>query len=146
MTYRVTSDPARVVVAGSSHGALCASFVAFRHPELYGNVLSQSGSYWWGPAVEGSEPTEGDADWQRLVRQYESAEKLPIRFYLEMGLDEAALSDRPKESDPLLANRHMRDALVAKGYDVHYSEYSGGHDYLCWRGSFADGLVALLGT
>jgi enterochelin esterase-like enzyme len=28
---------------------------------------------------------------------------------------------------------------------VTYSEYSGGHDMICWRGSLADGLIALLG-
>jgi enterochelin esterase-like enzyme len=29
---------------------------------------------------------------------------------------------------------------------VNYSEYSGGHDFVCWRGSFADGLIALTAT
>jgi enterochelin esterase-like enzyme len=28
---------------------------------------------------------------------------------------------------------------------VIYSEFDGGHDYFCWRGSLADGLIALLG-
>jgi enterochelin esterase-like enzyme len=29
---------------------------------------------------------------------------------------------------------------------VSYHEFPGGHDYLTWRGSFADGLVALVGV
>jgi hypothetical protein len=33
--------------------------------------------------------------------------------------------------------------LHAKGNEVVYSEYSGGHDYVCWRGSLAGGLIAL---
>lgn len=39
----------------------------------------------------------------------------------------------------------MRDVLLKKGYEIHYSEFNVGHDGACWRGSFADGLIALLG-
>jgi len=46
----------------------------------------------------------------------------------------------------LETSRHLRDVLLAKGYSVTYQEFPGGHDYLTWRGSLADGLIALLGT
>jgi enterochelin esterase family protein len=35
--------------------------------------------------------------------------------------------------------------LRAKGYEVQFQEFEGGHDYLSWRGTLADGLIALLG-
>jgi len=40
----------------------------------------------------------------------------------------------------------LRDVLLAKGYEVHYDEFYGGHDFLSWRGSLADGLIALMGN
>jgi enterochelin esterase family protein len=36
--------------------------------------------------------------------------------------------------------------LLAKGYEVHYQQFNSGHDYLTWRGTLADGLIALVGT
>ena len=35
--------------------------------------------------------------------------------------------------------------LRTKGYEVHFQEFVGGHDYLGWRSTLADGLIALLG-
>jgi enterochelin esterase-like enzyme len=29
---------------------------------------------------------------------------------------------------------------------VGYNKFNGGHEALCWRGSVAEGLVALMGT
>jgi enterochelin esterase-like enzyme len=36
--------------------------------------------------------------------------------------------------------------LQAKGYPVYYSEFNGAHVFVCWQGSIADGLLALIGT
>jgi len=35
--------------------------------------------------------------------------------------------------------------LQAKGYRVTYSEFVGGHNEVCWRGSFANAIMALIG-
>jgi enterochelin esterase family protein len=45
----------------------------------------------------------------------------------------------------LRSNRHLRDVLTAKGYEVHYSEVAGGHEPLAWRGGIAPGLIQLFG-
>jgi hypothetical protein len=57
------------------------------------------------------------------------------------------MADQPIPYGPslLLANRHIRDILRLKGYEVHYAEFSGGHNALSWRGTFADALIALIG-
>jgi enterochelin esterase-like enzyme len=126
--WPVTETPERTILAGQSAGGLTAAFAALRSPDRFGNVLSQSGSYWWRKGTE----FDVDAEW--LTREYVAAPRQPIRFYLEAGLHERLL---------LRENRHLRDVLLAKGYDVSYAEYNGGHDYACWRGGLADGLLAL---
>ncbi|MBN3828950.1 DUF3327 domain-containing protein [Burkholderia sp. Ac-20384] len=134
----VSAPAARTVIAGSSYGGLASAYAALRHPELFGNVLSQSGSFWWAPA-EGDARTRA-AGW--LTREYASRERLPVRFYLESGRFE----DGKGPGGIGTTSRHMRDVLQAKGYEVRYASTASGHDYLHWRGSLACGLVALIGT
>lgn len=133
--YRVTADPTKTAIAGSSLGGLAAAFAAMKHPDVFGNVLSLSGSFYWKP------PEEIEFEW--LARQLATGPKLPLRFYLEAGL----MEDRQRPAGPslLASNRHLRTVLQAKGYAVEYREFNGGHSILNWRGSLADGLLALFG-
>ncbi|WP_323120639.1 alpha/beta hydrolase-fold protein [Burkholderia alba] len=134
----VSAVPARTVIAGSSYGGLASAYAAFRHPELFGNVLSQSGSFWWAPA-QGDARTRA-AEW--LTREYAARDRLPVRFYLESGRFE----DGKGPAGIGTTSRHLRDVLNARGYPVTYAETASGHDYLHWRGSLACGLIALIGT
>jgi enterochelin esterase family protein len=45
----------------------------------------------------------------------------------------------------LKTNRHLRDVLAEKGYDLQYSEMAGGHEPITWRGGLAEGLIHFLG-
>ena len=130
----LATDARHTVVAGSSYGGLASAWLGLQHPELFGNVLSLSGSYWWSP------PNTED---QWLARQYAASPRLPLRFYLQAGLFE------DKSGSPgagiLDSNRHLRNVLQAKGYPVEHVEYASGHDYLQWRGSLACGLISLIG-
>lgn len=130
----ISAPAARTVIGGSSYGGLASAYAALRHPEVFGNVLSQSGSYWWSPA--------GEED-QWLTRQFVAVRKLPVRFFLGAGLFESGRGGQP---GILETNRHLRDVLRAKGYLVTHREVAGGHDYLVWRGTLSDGLLDLIGT
>jgi len=134
--YRMSSDPSCHVVGGSSNGGLGAAYAAFRHPEIFGNVLSQSGAFMYSP------PGDHAPEW--LIRQFQSTPTLPIRFHLDFGL----MEDHPADGsipNIVVTNRHFRDVLLSKDYWVHYQEFNGGHEYINWRGTLADGLMALLG-
>ncbi len=157
--YRVTREPARTVVSGWSAGGLAAAYLGLRHSEVFGNVLIQSGAFWWSPEHNGgvcaskcpedggrrSDPDSRDSrtegNW--IARQFVTSPKLPLRFYLEAGTFEV---DKDGTGGNILeAMRTLRDVLMAKGYEVHYQQFVSGHDNLSWRGTFADGLIALLG-
>lgn len=120
-----TDDPSRVVAAGSSLGGLTAAFCGLRRPDVFGLVLSQSGSFQRG-----------------LPEELAAADRLPLRFALDVGVYETMPLER--YASLYHANLHMRDVLRAKGYDVSFLEYPGGHDYFWWRETIADGLIALL--
>lgn len=139
-TYNVTNDPRRVTIGGSSYGGLAATYAAYRHPETFGNVLSQSGSYWWASPTA---PATQDADPSYVAQLFVNSPRLPVRFYLDAGSMELDLSG--KGGSILVPNRHFRDVLRAKGYEVFYQEFQGAHDYASWRGTLADGLILLTG-
>jgi len=132
----VSPPAARTVIAGSSYGGLAAAWLGYRHPEVFGKVLAQSGSFWWSP------PDDPEPEW--LTRRYASTERLPLAFYLDIGLMESRTRN-PLVPTMLTVNRHLRDVLVAKGYTVRYREFNGGHEHLNWRGTLPEGLVDLLG-
>jgi enterochelin esterase family protein len=135
--WLVTSDPAQTTVCGSSAGGLASAYIAFRHPQVFGNVISQSGAFWPGK-------TRDNPEHEWLTRQFQDSARLPVRFVLQAGILEIVAT--PMNGPSILAtNRHLRDVLKAKGYEVHYSEVAGGHEPLTWRGGIAEGLMQLHG-
>jgi len=156
--YNVTKDPKQTVLTGYSAGGLASAYVALRHSEVFGNVLSLSGAFWWsfehnggvcGPHCPDSGGTggeysqDGTTEGNFMVREFLASRKLPLRFYLTAGTFE---TDREGTGGGILeSTRQLRDVLLAKGYDVQFQQFVGGHDGLSWRGSLADGLMALLG-
>jgi enterochelin esterase family protein len=119
----------RRVIAGQSYGGLAATYAGLEAPHVFGNVLSQSASYWW------KRGTEFDIEREWLTRQYAERPNVPVRYFVEIGLEEGP--------DMVPTNRHMRDVMIAKGYDVAYREYNGGHSWHNWIGGIADGLITL---
>jgi enterochelin esterase-like enzyme len=132
--WSLDEDPQRAIVAGSSFGGLAAVYAAFERPDVFGSAISQSGSFGWG--------AEGEREHEWLTNRIEATAQPPGRFWLTIGSLED--NERPAGGPSgLRSNRRLRDVLRAKGCGVTYSEYAGGHDYVCWRGSLADALIAV---
>lgn len=134
--YPVIHDPERTIVGGASLGGLAAACAALDHPEVFGSVLSQSGSFWWRP------PSDPRPEWMR--RRIESGPRLPLRFYLDAGRMEV-WPTRGDGPSLLGSNRRLRNALWSRGYPVIYVEQSGGHSYANWQDALPDALRMLMG-
>jgi enterochelin esterase family protein len=134
--WSLDDDSERAIVAGSSFGGLAGVYAAFERPDIFGSAISQSGSFGWG--------AEGEREHEWLTNRIEASAPRPGRFWLTIGSLED--NERPGGGPSgLRSNRRLRDVLRARGCDVTYSEYAGGHDYVCWRGSLADALIAVAG-
>jgi enterochelin esterase family protein len=129
--YKIRTAAERTIIAGASLGGLAAAYAALEHPEAFGRVLSQSGSFGWGK-------TDAEAQW--LTAEFRSRPRVPAKFYFDVGLMETRGGARSQ----LKTNRRLCDVLRQKGYEVTYREFNGGHDFPCWRANFAGALLGLL--
>ena len=127
----------RTILAGSSYGGLASTRIAHAYPNVFGNVISMSGSYWWNPKGTPSQ------DLEYTARRVASTPLVQVRLFLAAGLFETGQAGSP---DILSSNRHLRTVLQAKGNDVILREYAAAHDYIYWRGALSDGLIALFGN
>ena len=116
--------PGGYAVLGASMGGLMALYTGLRLPEVFGQVLSQSGAF----NLSGLELVIMD-----LVRHFPVQ---PLKVWMDVGRFEGLLS----------ANQEMYALMVEKGYQVSYREYPGGHNYTSWRDDIWRGLEYLFGA
>jgi enterochelin esterase-like enzyme len=119
---RLTDGAGEWGVLGASLGGLISLYAALRLPDTFGRVISQSGAF--GLELAGAEPLILD-----LVRH---ARATSPRVWMDVGRYEWLLE----------ANRRMRDTLASAGFQVACHEYSGGHNYTCWRDEVPSALEA----
>lgn len=131
--YNISDKAEEAIIGGLSLGGLTAAYLGLKHSEVFGNVLSQSGSYWYKP----EDYKANDADYW-MSNQFKAIDLLPLKFYLNIGILET--KDRIVDT-----NINLRDTLISKGYKVDFEEFKSGHDYLCWGETLANGLISLIG-
>jgi enterochelin esterase-like enzyme len=151
--YHVSSVPAQTILGGASRGGLAAVCAALEYPRQFGNVFTQSGFFvykdrnWFKNADSASAPdaeSQEELAWEQygiVMQRVAASARLPLRFYLDIGKFENNF-----HPSPLTANRHLRDVLIAKGYQVKYQEFAGHHSPVNWRGTLSDALLFLIGS
>ncbi|MEA5006806.1 MAG: alpha/beta hydrolase-fold protein [Rikenellaceae bacterium] len=131
--WNVTEIPEKTIIGGMSYGGLSAGFCAFYHDSIFGNVLSQSGSFWRDTVIEEPPINWHRSDW--LIKQFQTSDKKNIRFYLDWGLQEPII---------LNSNRKFTRVLDRLEYNYKFSEFNGWHDWSNSRKSFPVGLKYLM--
>jgi enterochelin esterase family protein len=140
-TYKVFADPEHTIIGGYSRGGLMALYSGLKGSAVFGNVLSLSAVVHNSPGKPFPIPDWMEEPDDLVARQFARSVKLPLNIYMEVGRYEALSG-----YNSVAANRRLRDVLEAKGYTLKYDEFNGGHDYLRWRSTFADGLRYLTGS
>ncbi|MDO5518819.1 MAG: alpha/beta hydrolase-fold protein [Clostridium sp.] len=135
--YNVSDDQSKSVIVGYSLGGLFASYAGLRHSEIFGNVLSQSGSYWYKRDDYKSTEEESNKIW--MSSEFEKNERLPLKFYINVGKIE------PKVS-MIDTNVQFKNDLIDMGYDVQFEYFCSGHDYWYWGETLKNGLGYLIGN
>jgi enterochelin esterase family protein len=129
--WNVTRDPQKTIIGSTSEGA-AAVFAALRRPDLFGNVLSQSDSFWdW----------HDDAQWELLTSQYEVDPRLSVRFFIMAVAPEEAAADG---AALLAADQRFPDILKSRGYRVTHEEGGGTRERVHWQETLPQGLIALV--
>ncbi len=122
----IRETPGSFGVMGASMGGLMALYSGLRLPQIFGNVLSQSGAFSWA----GLDTVVFD-----LLKQ---GDRRSIKIWMDVGLyDLTGLLD---------SNRQMLNLLKRRGYAVMYREYHAGHNYPSWRDDVWRGLELLYGA
>jgi enterochelin esterase family protein len=127
--YSTIDDPSKRLVLGASFGGLISIYVAFMHPEIFGNAASQSGYL------------SRKEDW--MISQLEKGSKKKIRFYLDCGTFETNVG--LVFGNFIEGNRRMRQTMERRGYNFVYQEFHEGHNWGNWRSRISDILKTFYG-
>jgi len=131
--YNISENPEEGIICGLSLGGLTAAYLGLNYFKIFGNVLSQSGAYWY--RSEGFSVTKEDC-W--IGAKFKELDRLPLKFYIDVGVFE--------HKEMIYANLNLRDILLSKGYSIDFQWFNSSHDYLSWGETLAHGLISLIGT
>ena len=121
----IKTSPGAFGVAGASMGGLMALYTGTRIPQVFGNVLSQSGAFSW-------------AGFDMVVLDLlEHGKMRSLKIWMDVGI-----YDIP---GLLETNRKTLNILNLRGYQATYREYNAGHNYPAWRDDIWRGLEILFG-
>jgi enterochelin esterase-like enzyme len=154
--YKFQSNADLNLICGSSLGGNAALFLALHHSEIFGNVVMQSGGFMYGKKFTPMDDRpellmeEGFPEYEALADYVASSKPVRLKIHMDVGLmeDITWVLPLPRFGYPtlLISNRHLRNVLHARGYNVFYNEYNGGHESINWQRYLPQGIINLIGV
>lgn len=130
----IKNKPENNIIGGLSLGGLMAMYVAQTHPEVFKNVISESGSFWW--SLEDNEFRYDVVNKNGILENFKKLPKLDLNIYMTTGKTEF-------KNTIIGTNKEIYEYLLNNGYNVKYSEFASAHDYLFWADEIINGLKFL---
>ncbi|MFH7766172.1 alpha/beta hydrolase-fold protein [Acinetobacter sp. BSP-28] len=130
-------DRQKTVLLGSSLGGLSSAYLALQNPQQISHVVPLSGSFWWAPKTE--DQVNGMS--QLIAKTTNQPEQ---HWYISANSYESSRNNNDLsilETSPIVAQD-----LKAKGHDVSYKIYVGGHSYAIWQVILQDALLHFFGN
>ena len=126
--FHCSQEARDIFITGSSMGGLASLYAGLKHPEVFGNVVSQSGALWC------KQEKINDA-----LAKF-SSEESEVSFTMDAGRFESGIFEEG-EISLLEANRAMAERM-RECDQYRYSEFSGGHCFLCWQTTWPDRIIS----
>lgn len=107
--YKTISSPAKRLVLGDSYGGNISAYIAYHHPDVFGNCGVHSGAF---------QPNSYE-----VYNLFVNNPAINVRFVSVWGTYESLFTNM----------RMFRDNLISKGYFFKWLELPEGHSWGLWR-------------
>jgi enterochelin esterase-like enzyme len=128
------STPTSRALMGASFGAVATLHTAWTHPNVFGNLILQSGSFAFSDVGQHERGEAFDPVVRFMNTWRDQPGNLAERLYVSCGIYESLIWE----------NRALVAFLQDKGPDIRYREVRDGHNWENWRDRMQDALGWLL--
>lgn len=128
--YRIANNPDQRGILASGLGAVAALYTHWRHPELFGKLLLQSGSFYFTDIGEHEWGTKWDPVVE-FVNGYREHPGHTPAIFLSCGVFD----------QNIYYNRTMAHLWTSQDATLRYVESQDGHNWIAWRDQLRSGLT-----
>lgn len=131
----ITRHPQQTTIVGLSASGLAAIYAGLTYPNVFGNIITQSAALW----------SKKQSDLTKMVDEH-VLKGTNSHFYMEAGIYEnvpieCRFEDGSTQAVSILeSNKAFATYMSSKGINAKFHEFTGGHNYVCYKNTLSDRL------